>query len=943
MKKGIIKKIAASITAVNLLLSSLPGIGTAYSERKPDEVPTSGPFPQYTDMNDEKGVYPVHNDGNVQEDITVVNPETGVTSPSIMNDPLSEDISKSRTLEYENAWLTKYIKEIDRQGKSEINLRVEGKEFSRKLDIVLVIDNSNSMGFSDGFDKTRMQATKEAATDFVEAFKGNDRVGISLVTYGTDIMDGRLGYDAISEMESSPEISDKYGEDADGEDIKGEEYLKRIKNITVGHDIIYPFRRGLNFSSPNHEEKAAWNEYLENGQPDMPDVPLFSKRDSEKDHIIDTIPSAVPSDTEGYSYLGGTFTQKALREAQNIITLEEKREILNGEEKSEKVIVLLTDGAPTYSYKVKSVEEGNGRIKVYDEMNDEYSEFYGENVYEGKVASEFIMPNEDNSNDFMAGNGNNMHLGEKLTGAEVQKKFIPSIGNTGMSFSNPYYEPDNPDSSEKPYITYMYNDSPQETELENYQKIYGIFSYPSEEFIEENLGGAVPENPLDFYIGDTRYTYLLDKEYITEDGFTVKDTAFATISEALHIRESETDIYTIGVGLKTGPLTELDYASSYEKYKMKAEVKTDEVWDYSTKEELNNIMMNISGSEKRYLDAEGAGNIAEKFNEISKEIKKSIPNGKVEDPMGEYFNLDLMDLDNPQDIKVKYPWTDSASPEYTEYDIEITMDSASVEMENELYIKNYETFLHTFENKGLSQEEAEQLALEEAEERRLRVIYNHDLEKLEIENINLFGEGNWLNMRYRVQADTEIQDENGNEIFIPGVLYPANGKTTLIPNIYSEHKEVLNFYVPSARVDSVDIEVVKKWFGFSEEEKFNVEFDIIRNGEVLNKQESPYIISRNPENQEWSLKVQNLIKFDSRGNDYEFGVSERRNSDLNYSIEVKDETDPLQESKLKKFSIENTLVIMPNTGGNGTSNFKTAGMSFLIGAFAVYLKRFTNK
>ena len=349
-------------------------------------------------------------------------------------------------------------------------------------------------------------------------------------------------------------------------------------------------------------------------------------------------------------------------------------------------------------------------------------------------------------------------------------------------------------------------------------------------------------------------------------------------------------------------------------------------------------MMNIAGSEEHYLDAEGAGDIAEKFNYISQEIKKSVPNGEVSDPIGEYFNLDLKDIENPENIKVKYPWTKITEPEYTDYDIEITMDSSSIQQENERLNRNYSELIAEYSsNPDLTPEQAEEMAAEEAKNRRLRVVYSHEDEKLKIINMNLMGEGNWVNMRYRIQADTEIKDENGNEIFEPGILYPANGKTTLIPDIYSEKKEVLNFYVPSARAGSVDIEVIKEWSGFSDEAKFDVEFDLKRNGETYNRTKEPYVIRKNSETGEWELKIENLIKFDSRGQDYTFEVSERRDSAANYFTEVEDITNEFLNPGIKKFKIKNILPSMPNTGGKGNINYKLAGYPLFIGAAGVLL------
>ncbi len=47
------------------------------------------------------------------------------------------------------------------------------------------------MNMKDGTEITRAEATKAAATDLINAFKDNENIGIALVTYGSDVFDGR--------------------------------------------------------------------------------------------------------------------------------------------------------------------------------------------------------------------------------------------------------------------------------------------------------------------------------------------------------------------------------------------------------------------------------------------------------------------------------------------------------------------------------------------------------------------------------------------------------------------------------------------------------------------------------------------------------------------------------------------------------------------------------
>ncbi len=89
---------------------------------------------------DENGEYPTYHDEdvNLAED-KVVNPNTGITSPSIETETqgLSDDdpeakLRRNRTVKYEEGWVTKYASETENQGETEINLRVEAKEEQKK-------------------------------------------------------------------------------------------------------------------------------------------------------------------------------------------------------------------------------------------------------------------------------------------------------------------------------------------------------------------------------------------------------------------------------------------------------------------------------------------------------------------------------------------------------------------------------------------------------------------------------------------------------------------------------------------------------------------------------------------------------------------------------------------------------------------------------------------
>ena len=888
------KKLTSLVLTAGLMTMSFFNSGTVYAENVfTGEIPINGPSPSYTDpAQDEKGTYPQQNDGNVNEDITVINPDTGVTSPSLEG---GEEISSNRTLEYDSGWVTKYIQETGEQGKSEINLRVEGREFGKKVDIVLVVDNSNSMSMTDGTNTSRVLATKGAANQFINAFKNNDRVGIALVTYGSNILDGNL----LKFGTNTPFVN-MY---ASGNGYTySNEFINDDTDETSGV---------MNYYADSIREVRFQNDFVL-GETDQNFCSGFTYTNRDKAILAGKVPGDVPSDRRKNS--GGTFTQKALMEAQEMIKWKTRTDEAAGLEESEKIIVLLTDGAPTHSYRVKAVAQAPGAIVRYFPEKEEYSSAFSDSEpYGGNIAAEFAIPSDarvaewtyDDVIDNIRGNGTKLHLAGRELGPR---------GTTESIGTKLHWDSRN---------GYNFKETERTTSIFNHHGRYGAYSYPGRgNNLDYTVNYGTAENP-----NIVRYSHILDKEYTTEAGdFTIKDNAFATISQAVKIRNEGTDIYTIGVGMRDSYVTAMDkleITDPFEYGSLNYTLKVPSLKDLGdsvSEEELKNIMINISGDESRYLDAEGAGDIVDQFNRVAYEIKKSIPHGKVEDPIGEYFNLDI---ENPENLTVKYPWTSMTEPEYYDYDIEITMDSGTEQAQENLY--------HSLIEKGYSEEEAR--------ERLVKVIYNEETETLYIDNITLIGTGEWVNMKYNVRADTELKNEAGEEIYQPNVLYPANKRTTLVPDTRSSKKKYLDFYVPSARVNSVNIEAVKEWLGFSEESKFDIEFDLKRNGEFFNKEEEPYIIMENPDTGEWRTKIENLIKFDSMGNDYEFEVIERTDETANYTVRVDDETNEILNPGIKKFKIRNILPNMPNTGGKGTKMYKTVGMPLVLGTALIMMRK----
>ena len=243
---------------------------------------------------------------------------------------------RNQPIEYDEAFVSKTASKGEKDGEFYIDLKIQGKEKSepKMKDIVIVLDNSNSMKLngtkwspednkfvlsdkaSDGA-HDRVTAANNAIKTFLNNVKekAGENVRFALVTYGSDVFDGSLCKEFYFENQYFPDN-------------------------TVGT------------LTPNKED------------------------------IIAKLPTKAPYEL-GKS-CGATFTQAALKRAADIL-----KSSPNG---NEKYIIHLTDGTPTRSYKMKSVDR-NG-IATFDysntitpERNNYYYELYRRNQYANIMGS----------------------------------------------------------------------------------------------------------------------------------------------------------------------------------------------------------------------------------------------------------------------------------------------------------------------------------------------------------------------------------------------------------------------------------------------------------------------------------------------------------------------------------------------------------------------------
>ena len=211
---------------------------------------------------------------------------------------------RNQPIEYDEAFVSKTASKGEKDGEFYIDLKIQGKELKNpvKKDIVFVLDNSNSMKLNGDLDGNneptyrnshdRVTASNNAIKKFLDNAnaKAGNNVRFALVTYASDVFDGRR-------------INEFY-------------YTGQLSNNS--HKTL---------TSNINEIKAK-------------------------------LPNGIPID-RGIGQTGGTFTQRAMRLAADILDNQSPAE-------NEKFIIHLTDGVPTRSFELKSVDaQGNPKFN-YD-------------------------------------------------------------------------------------------------------------------------------------------------------------------------------------------------------------------------------------------------------------------------------------------------------------------------------------------------------------------------------------------------------------------------------------------------------------------------------------------------------------------------------------------------------------------------------------------------
>lgn len=237
------------------------------------------------------------------EEFKAVNPYSsdGTHTREIPEGTLSKRIYEVKDLDKNH-----YGIELTVGGKSEVKT-VTNKE---PLDVVFVLDNSNSMNNSspNNMNHNRAKKAAEALKSVVnDVLRANSENKAALVTYGSDIFDGRT----VNVVKGFKNVSDKYS----------------IQTNNYSYKILTSNPKDITEKIPT----------------DAPN-PKEPKSVSERD----------------LSRVGETFTMKAFKEADDILSKVKR--------KSRKIIIHITDGVPTRSYAINKFTRWKSFDTQYQDM-----------------------------------------------------------------------------------------------------------------------------------------------------------------------------------------------------------------------------------------------------------------------------------------------------------------------------------------------------------------------------------------------------------------------------------------------------------------------------------------------------------------------------------------------------------------------------------------------
>ncbi|MFD1850654.1 MucBP domain-containing protein [Oceanobacillus bengalensis] len=281
-------------------------------------------------------------------------------------------------------------------------------------------------------------------------------------------------------------------------------------------------------------------------------------------------------------------------------------------------------------------------------------------------------------------------------------------------------------------------------------------------------------------------------------------------------------------------------------------------------EEAIEVMEGIASTPEQYYDVEQVSDLSTILKGISSSFSKSIVNGTVTDPMGDFFNLK-----NEDEFK----------------------QASNEDLEDGAYY--------------LSSSDANLL-------RGVNVSVNE--ETITLDHLNL-GENEWINLRYKVQLDTE------KENFEPNTYYPTNGVTTLQPAVDSD--EIRNFPIPQASGAPAVISGTKKWEDYNQQD-YRPEEIVVKLWKIVDGEDVFVAEEVVSDEDNWEFTFEGYPKYNSNGEYIEYFVKESSvdNYEATYSDKSYDITNTLKEDPSLELSKTSDLEYVTEVGQVITYTFE---------------------
>ena len=214
----------------------------------------------------------------------------------------------------------------------------------------------------------------------------------------------------------------------------------------------------------------------------------------------------------------------------------------------------------------------------------------------------------------------------------------------------------------------------------------------------------------------------------------IKNHGVATYYEAKEILKKYS-IYTVGIELTNTTYTYPGYSVTYPNGTI-------------PRDDILKLMRSISTSPRHYYDSARINQLSSILAQIEKDIRKTVVNGSVSDPMGDMVDLNLnANLDGNKFYK---------------------LTASNPSLLNGVDVK-----------------------------------YDKTTREISMTGLTL-SKNEWVNLRYKVNLRTEDPQYKGD------FFYPTNGPTTLTPN-NSNPTTKRDFPVPSVKANTIDVNVQKLW------------------------------------------------------------------------------------------------------------------------------------